>query len=224
MARQSSRPAKSDDLATRRARRVATEDARTPAPWLVLGLVIEQPSHGYELCQRYRERFGSLLPMSVQRVYAALDRLRDDGMIEETALKPVDATRRRQLMRRSYRATHAGVKAYHSWVAERMSDDSQRPQLLGLIASTGVLGIDAVLDVVERYDRECVEELRTIGTDSPRAEGGRASLEELTEELIRDQRRRELAVRHEWAMHARRALEAHRRRAPAEAKERKAKS
>lgn len=214
---QPSRRAKNEDpapLAARRAGRSVADEARTPAPWLVLGLLIEQPSHGYELCQRYRSRFGALLPMSVPRVYGALDKLRDERMIEQVSLKSAQSAPRQHMMRRTYRATRAGVKAYHSWVAERMSDDFQRPQLLGLIASAGVLDVDAVLEVIDRYDRECMEELRTLGTGSERVEGGSSSLEELTDELVRDQRRRELAARHDWAVHARRTLEAHKRRAP----------
>ena len=200
-------------LAARRAQLTSGEDARTPAVWLVLALVIEQPSHGYEICQRYKARFGSLLPMSVPRVYAALDRLREEGMIEPATLKPVDPSGRQHLMRRSYRATRAGVRAYRSWVAERMSDDPQRPQVLGRIATAGLDGIDAVIDVVERYDRASMEELRALGTDDEHLESGRASIEELTEALIRDQRRRELAARHDWAVYARQVLEGHKRSA-----------
>jgi DNA-binding PadR family transcriptional regulator len=198
-------------LATQRLRRSGVDDARTPAPWLVLALVIEQPSHGYEISQRYERRFGSLQPMSVPRLYAALDRLRDAGMIEPIVLKPVKPAVKQHLMRRSYRATRPGVQAYHAWVAERMRDDPQRPQLLGRIAAVGLLGLDAVLDVIDRYQRECMEELRALPTDSERLETGRSSLEELTEYLVNDQQRRELRARHDWAVHARRILQAHQR-------------
>jgi DNA-binding PadR family transcriptional regulator len=192
------------------------EDPRTPAAWLVLALLIEQPSHGYEISQRHQRRFGDLLPMSVPRVYGALDRLRDTGMIEQIALKSVEPTRKQHLMRRSYRATPAGVEAYRGWVAERMRDDPQRPQLLGRIVSAGLLEVDAVVDVIDRYQRECMEELRALPADSERLESGRSSLEELTESLVIDQQRRELRARHDWAVHARQVLEAHQQSASAE--------
>lgn len=186
----------------------AVDDPRSPAVWLVLALVIEQPSHGYELSQRYQRRFGAFLSMSVPRVYAALDRLRETGLIEPVALKQTQATRKQHLMRRTYRATKAGVEAYRDWVAERMKDDSQRPQLLGRIASAGLFGIDDVLNVIDRYQRECMEELTALGRASERLESGRSSLEELTESLVLDQTRRELAARIDWAAHARQVLEA----------------
>jgi DNA-binding PadR family transcriptional regulator len=199
-------------LAQRQLPSRGAEDQRSPSAWLVLALVIEQPSHGYEISQRYERRFGSLQPMSVPRVYAALDRLRDAKMIEQIALKPAKPAGKQHLMRRSYRATSAGTQAYHAWVAERMRDDPQRPRLLGRIATAGLIGIDDVLDVVDRYQRECMEELRALPTDSERLETGRSSLEELTEYLVNDQLRRELRARHDWAVHARGILEAHKRR------------
>jgi DNA-binding PadR family transcriptional regulator len=185
------------------------EDPRTPAAWLVLALLIEQPSHGYEISQRYRQRFGSIQPMSVPRVYGALDRLQDMGMIEPVTLKPADPSGKQHRMRRSYRATRGGARAYRRWVAERMRDDPQRAELLSRIASAGVLGIDALLDIVDRYQRECVDELRTLPTGSEQLHAGRASLDELTEALIFDQQRRELRARNDWAVHARELLEAH---------------
>jgi DNA-binding PadR family transcriptional regulator len=189
------------------------EDARSPGLWFVLALVIEQPSHGYEILQRYERRFGSLLPMSVPRIYGALDRLRDAGMIKPITIKPAKSTGRQHLMRRSYQATAAGAKAYRQWVAGRMRDDPQRIQLLGRIASTGLFGIDAVLDVIDRYQRECIEELRALPTGDAHSEVAQSSLEEVTRSLVVDQQRRELAAHNDWAVHARQVLEAHGRSA-----------
>jgi DNA-binding PadR family transcriptional regulator len=200
----------------------AAEDPRPSGVWLVLALVIEQPSHGYELSQRYERRFGSFQSMSVPRVYAALDRLRDGGMIEPITLKPVKPARRQHQMRRTYQATDVGVQEYRRWVAEQMRDDPRRPALLARLASVGVLGIDAVLDVIDCYQRECMEELRVLPTASQPLEGGGLSLEELTESLVIDQQRRELRARNDWAAHARQILEAHKRRLSAESGERAA--
>jgi DNA-binding PadR family transcriptional regulator len=187
------------------------DDLRSPASWLVLALVIEQASHGYEISQRYQRRFGAYLSMSVPRLYAALDRLRDSGLIEPVVLTPAKATRKQHLMRRTYRATEAGMQAYRDWVAERMKDDSERPQVLARIASAGLSGTDAVLDVIDRYQRECMAELRALDPGSEPLESGRSSLEELTESLVVDQRRRELRARVDWATHARQVLKARKR-------------
>lgn len=186
------------------------EDAGSPAAWLVLALVIEQPSHGYEISHRYQRRFGELFPLSVPRVYGALDRLRDGGMIAPIELESEPA-RKQHLMRRSYRATRSGVRAYKRWVAERMRDDPRRPQLLGRIVSAGLLGVDAVLDVIDNYQRECMEELRGLPAGGPHSESPDTNFDELTESLVIDQQRRELRARHDWAVHAREMLEAYKK-------------
>jgi DNA-binding PadR family transcriptional regulator len=199
-------------LAAREGRARAGDDARSPVSWLVLALLIEQPSHGYELSQRYDERFGSFASLSVPRIYAALDRLRDAGMIEAVVLDSAKPARKQHLMRRSYRATSSGVGAYRSWVAERMHDDPQRPQLLARIASSGGLGLEGVLEVIDTYERSCIEELQALPTDTEQLELGECSVEEVTRFLVADQQRRELSARREWAIHARRVVQAQIRR------------
>jgi DNA-binding PadR family transcriptional regulator len=188
------------------------EETRSPVAWLVLGLLIERPSHGYELSQRYEERFASFAAMSVPRVYAALDRLRDNGMIEAVALDTAGPVPKQHLMRRSYRVTPPGVNAYRAWVAERMREDPQRPQLLARIASAGSLGLDGVLDVIDRYERACLEELQALPTDTRELEDGDFDAEQLARFLISDQQRRELNARREWAVHARGLVQAQIRR------------
>jgi DNA-binding PadR family transcriptional regulator len=195
-------------LAAREGRARTGDDARSPVGWLVLALLIEQPSHGYEVSRRYDGRFGSFAALSVPRIYAALDRLRDAGMIEPIVLDNAKPQRKQHLMRRSYRATAAGESAYRSWVSERMRDDPQRPQLLARIAASGGLGLEGVLDVIDRYERACIEELQELPTDSSELELGDCDLEEVTSFLVADQQRRELNARREWAVHARGVVQA----------------
>src|ERR1700730_774268 len=115
---QPNRPERGDSgsLAARQPRATGAEDLISPAAWLVLALLIEQPSHGYEISQRYQRRFGSFMPLSVPRVYGALDRLRDAGMIESVAPRRSQSTSKQERMRRSYRATDHGVQGYRRWL------------------------------------------------------------------------------------------------------------
>jgi DNA-binding PadR family transcriptional regulator len=193
-------------------------DNRASSIWLALGLVIEQPTHGYELSRRYQHRFGAFVPVNLPRLYRALDRLHETGMIEPMPLSGKKSTPKQHRMRRSFRATDAGVEAYRGWVAERIRDDSQHHALLGQIAATGLLGIDGLLDIIDRYQRECIEQLRSLPPDSEQLEAGDASLDELMESLAVDQQRRELGARHEWAVHARQVLAAQKKHADARAR------
>ena len=47
----------------------------------VLGLIIERPGYGYELIRRFNERFGEAWDLNQSTIYAALDKLEDDGYI-----------------------------------------------------------------------------------------------------------------------------------------------
>ena len=56
----------------------------------VLGLLSEQPLHGYELKKRLSETLGPLYGISFGSLYPALRRLEKSGAIE--ASEPADAT------------------------------------------------------------------------------------------------------------------------------------
>jgi DNA-binding PadR family transcriptional regulator len=206
-------------LTARRPRATVAEDVLLPSAWLVLALLMEQPSHGYEISQRYQRRFASFMPMSVPRVYGALERLRDAGFIEPIAHGRSKSTSKQERMRRSYRPTEHGAQAYRRWLGEQMRDDPRRPQLLGRIVSAGLLGVDVLLDVIDRYQRECMQELAALPAPGERLDSSRASLEELTQSLVLDQQRRELRARNDWATYARQVLEAHAKAAPAQGSE-----
>ncbi|MGO9490066.1 MAG: tyrosine-type recombinase/integrase [Solirubrobacteraceae bacterium] len=198
-------PTRADVSST--AQQQASDDGRSLTHWLVLGLLIEQPSHGYELSRRYDQRFTPVAAVSAARIYAALDRLRDRGLIEAVALDPTKVARKQQLMRRPYRASEEGVHAYRRWVSERMHGDPERAQLLARIASTSRMGPDGILEVIDSYESMCVEELRRVPpADAERRKG--SDLSDLTDVLLAEQRRTELRARLDWAARARQIVKA----------------
>jgi DNA-binding PadR family transcriptional regulator len=183
----------------------ASEGALSLSAWLVLALVIECPSHGYELYQRYELRFGVLSPRSKPSVYSLLTRLEDSRMIEPIVIESAGRPRRQHDSRRSYRATRTGARAFRRWVAERMQSDPDRLELLARIASICFLGTDAMLEVIDRYESDCVQEMKALPASDPEDE--HCGTAELVESLVVDQRRREVLARIDWAVHARRALQ-----------------
>lgn len=185
--------------------------------WLVLALVIEHPSHGYELYQRYELRFGGLSPRSRPSVYSLLTRLEDSRMIELIAIESSGRPRRQHDSRRSYRATGTGARAFRRWVAERMRDDPDRLELLARIAAICFLGANAVLEVIDHYESDCVEEMKTLPASD--LDDEHCGIADLVESLVVDQRRREVRARIDWAVHARRVLQAESARMAAERRE-----
>jgi DNA-binding PadR family transcriptional regulator len=73
----------------------------SPVCWALLGLVIERPSHAYELAQRFDRTYEGVLALSsVSHAYKALATLESRSLIEE-----VPGTRAGRLPKPRYRAT-----------------------------------------------------------------------------------------------------------------------
>jgi DNA-binding PadR family transcriptional regulator len=135
---------------------------RSQVACAVLGLVIEKPSHGYEIGQRFDRRFGGFLSVGRSSIYAALASLMDAGLIEKMAGRSTTGVSRGAKAGASYRATAPGARAYREWLAERVRNDPQRVEMLGRMTLAGVHSVEAALDFIGRYERECVREAQEL--------------------------------------------------------------
>jgi DNA-binding PadR family transcriptional regulator len=179
---------------------------RSPVNWAVLGLVIEKPSYGYEIGQRFDRRFGEFLPVSISNIYAALDRLEKAALIESLQTEPTPTLRRQP--RVHYRATGPGTHAYRGWLAERIRDDPQRSGLLGRLAVTGVQGREAMLEVIDRYAQECLQESTRMSlSDRAESAAGADSLAGLMGRLLAEEQRLSIGAQLQWIAYARREIE-----------------
>jgi DNA-binding PadR family transcriptional regulator len=184
-------------------------DAGSLAAWLVLGLIIQQPSHGYEIYQRF-ERFGAFLPLSRSSLYAVLERLREARIIEEIDLERVGQTSRKRDFRRSYRATAVGASAYRRWVSERFSEDPAWTEVMGQVACASMLGLDDLARVIDRFEGDSIREMKALPTSD--TEHAPLDSESIVEMLVLDKRRREMRARIDWAVHARHVIHLHAKR------------
>jgi DNA-binding PadR family transcriptional regulator len=167
--------------------------------WLILALIIEKPSHGYELYQRYERRIGSFVPVSVPRVYHAIERLRAAKLIEPIEIQGSD-----RRLRHAYRATPKGGRARSRWITRRMATDPELMALLGPIASAGLLTGREMIEVLSAYELKCKREIRAL------ADGAETStLGELALALGEEARSREWEARRAWAADAREILQSH---------------
>src|SRR3984885_15322069 len=110
---------------------------RSQVACAVLGLVIEKPSHGYEIGQRFEGRFGEFLNAGRSSIYAALGTLMDAGLIEKMSGRSTTGVRRGAKAGAPYRATARGARAYRGWLAERVRNDPQRVEMLGKMTLAG---------------------------------------------------------------------------------------
>lgn len=151
--------------------------------WLLLGLLIERPSYGHELYQRYERIYGALVRVSgSSHIYAALDVLEERALIEQFNASPEGVRQPKP----HYRATPDGARHYEQWVVERIDFEQQRHELLarqlGMFARSPIAG----LHVLERLEQRCLERSGQVGAPPGRRLGLR---DELVEDLVNERLR-----------------------------------
>lgn len=87
----------------------------------VLGLIIERRGYGYDLINRFNERFGTAWNLNHSTVYAAIDDLYDRGLIAahdpSGELRAGGTGRRpRRSTKLFYEATPAGIDDFTTWL------------------------------------------------------------------------------------------------------------
>ncbi len=181
---------------------------RSQVACAVLGLVIEKPSHGYEIGQRFENRFGAFLSAGRSSIYAALGSLMDQGLIEKMAGRSTTGVRRGAKAGAPYRATARGARAYRGWLAERVRNDPQRVEMLGRMTLAGVHSVEAAVDFIASYERECVREAQELARPGRSLVFDASDVSSLVERLLVDERRRMIDAQLAWITYARAELRA----------------
>lgn len=165
----------------------------------MLALLIERPSYVYELSQRFDERFGELLPIATGTVYKAVDGLLKRGLIERMADEDDDSRRQ---PKPHYRATADGARTLRHSLADDMRGDPFQTEMLQRLLSVSVQDARAMLEVVDRYERICLEQLSTL-PPSVAPDGEQRSFVSLRGELVAEERRLALEAQMKWVAYAR---------------------
>lgn len=182
---------------------------KSPTHWMVLALVIERPSYGYEIGTRFERRFGSFVSVNASKIYDSLNKLEDLGLIEVLSAPGERRQKGQEGMRRYFRATADGARAYRRWAAGALKGEAHhRTELLGRLATVGVLGVRAMLDVVDRHEQECLAQAQEIELPAVRESAPlRDDLSDLADLLVAEQRRLALEAELAWVAFARRQIE-----------------
>jgi DNA-binding PadR family transcriptional regulator len=179
---------------------------RSQVACAVLGLVIEKPSHGYEIGQRFERRFGAFLSVGRSSIYAALASLVEAELVERMATSSDTGVSRGAKAGAAYRATAYGGRAYRMWLAERVRSDPQRVEMLGRMAFAGVRSVDAALDFIARYEQECVREAQELARPSELGASASPGIARVLERLLVEERRRMIDAQLAWITYARAEL------------------
>ncbi len=177
---------------------------RSPLNWALLGLVIQRPSYGYELVQRFERTYGDALELSSpSQIYTALDALKRRSLVEEFAETGEEPRVVRQ-PKPHYRATAEGMRGYQEWLIAQVQDERRRSHLFAQQLS--VLAPHDALAVIERYERACLTQAsRTpiaARDDQPIDGGG------VVDRLVYEEGRLAVGARLAWIDYARREFTA----------------
>jgi DNA-binding PadR family transcriptional regulator len=168
----------------------------SPVNWTILGLVIERPSYGLELANRFQRAYADVLPLSGDsHVYSALNMLEARGMIEIVSRTKVD-----RQPKPHYHATPLGIGSYEDWLVEQIDAQSRSQELwvrqLAIFAHDPPLA----LQMLGRYEHKY---LKDAGATGYLPEGsGLDSREELIDGLVAEQRRVAVGGMLSWLRYA----------------------
>jgi DNA-binding PadR family transcriptional regulator len=130
---------------------------RSPVNWTVLGLVIERSSYGFELWKRYERLYGDVVPIgSESNIYAALNALRDKGLIEQLEGRAVAGASRQP--KPHYGVTAEGLRAYEAWVIAQAREHSRRSLQFARQLGAFAQQPHTALEILERYEQACLDD------------------------------------------------------------------
>jgi DNA-binding PadR family transcriptional regulator len=187
----------------------------SPINWALLGLVIERPSYGYELVQRFERTYGDKLRLSSHsHAYSALDVLEQRDLIEELPDPEASGTGRQPKV--PCRATPKGVAAYHHWMRGQVAEDRRRHHVFLLQMTALSRDPDEALAILTDYEKSCLSD-NSAGT-IPRDDDAGGGALGLQARLVAEEKRLTAAARLEWARFARSEIKAFARANPAGAR------
>ncbi len=138
--------------------------------YAVLGLLIEQPDHGYQLTQRLQDRLGA---PDVRRsyVYELMKQLAADELIRRAEEEP---TRIEQgAARVLYRATPKGIAQFEDWLGSSPPAGPLREELHLKMMVAQTRDLPRLIDLTWQEERQCLDRLLEIeqAADVPPARG-----------------------------------------------------
>lgn len=127
--------------------------ARLKHEYFLLGMLSQQPGHGYDLHKRIQNSPGLSAVWTVKpgRIYALLDRLEKSGLITATQVESPHAP-----SRKVYQLTEAGRKDFLAWVRQPVRNGrSMRLMFPARLHFALLSGNRTALDLVEAQRLEC---------------------------------------------------------------------
>ena len=133
--------------------------------YALLGLLEQEPNHGYELKRQYDEYFGRDKPLPYGQVYSTLSRLARDGRVLAGGSAPGEGPERKL-----YAITAEGEAALAVWL---VTPEPPEPHLQTILSLKTILALllerpaDAYLDAQRHAHLARMRELTAIRREAP---------------------------------------------------------
>jgi DNA-binding PadR family transcriptional regulator len=131
-------------------------------PHVLLGLLAERPSTGYDLARRLDSDLAPLWRAEISQIYPALDRMRRAGFARSRVLGPEKGPRRHL-----YRITAAGRRELRRWLSAPAPAPRAKDEGLCRMAFLDTLTLEERRRAVLQYDRQLAEEVRRLKSAGP---------------------------------------------------------
>ena len=131
-------------------------------PHALLALLIEGPKYGLRLQSEFESRTGEVWPLNVGQVYATLQRLERDGLVESDG----DGER----SRKRYRLTTAGAEELSGWLRTppELVPPPRDELVIKVLVALQIPGIDIreILQVHRRHAIEVMQRYTRVKADA----------------------------------------------------------
>jgi DNA-binding PadR family transcriptional regulator len=172
----------------------------------VLGLVIEQPGHGYDLARRLEARFGSS-GFAPTGVYSALDQLSAEALVRSSGSRG-DRESERAAPRRIYEATPKGIDYFEEWMLGSSTVAPVRDELYMKVSLSKPHNLPRLIELARVQEEDCLTRLQDLKRPPQAlAPGGPRAWSEVAVLLVRDAEVRQLQARVEWLQKARAVMQ-----------------
>jgi DNA-binding PadR family transcriptional regulator len=187
-------------MADRKTSKEASLAGKSPVSAAVLAVIIEQPSHGWDVARRAKRRLGSSWRVDPKHVYSHLERLEQEGLVRSKK----ESFERPPYLRDVYYPTTKGEQARREWLATPLTTGVIRTNLEVRLVFSTEEDIPDLLRALEERREEILEEIEENAT----SHAARVSYLATIINLQRSSVDKRLKAEMEWIEEATRELEA----------------
>ena len=126
-------------------------------PHAVLGLLQQEPRHGYDLKRLVDRYFAPEHPVAFAQIYATLDRLERRGRVRVAGVERAEGPERRR-----YAITDAGTDELERWLTEPLEPEPHLQAALFTKVVLAILGGRPVTPIVDAERHAHLERMREL--------------------------------------------------------------